>query len=202
MAQAPMERASGHRRQHLSYSLSGMEDHPPTDRHLSAVLGAADADLLTVISILALSGMRFGELRRLRVAHCDDGAFRISAHAENHGSRAVPIHSAPARTAIRLTRGRAGDAFLIHDGAESERAPSPMQRQIDACRGTVGVRGPSPTVHSIRPWFVLKALDAGQPPGTVAAVVGHPHPDDARPNPTWDQRCACVEAVRLPPAIL
>jgi integrase len=179
-----------------------MEDHPLTDRHLSVALGAADAELLTVISILALSGMRFDELRRLRVAHCGDGAFRVGAHAENHGPREVPIHSALARTAIRLTRGRAGDAFLIRDGAEFERAPSPMQRQFDACREAVGVAGPSPTIHSIRPWFVLNALDAGQPPGTVAVVVGHVRPDDARPKPTWDQRCACVEAVRLPQATL
>ncbi len=48
------------------YGLRGTEDHPLTDRHLAALLGGADADLLAVIAILALSGMRCDELRRLR----------------------------------------------------------------------------------------------------------------------------------------
>ncbi|HYI81885.1 MAG TPA: hypothetical protein VEX11_01595, partial [Acetobacteraceae bacterium] len=125
MAPAPPERASGNRSQRPSYGPSGMEDHPLTDGHLSAVLGAADADLLAFISILALSGMRPDELRRLRVAHCGHGVFQVGAHVENHGPREVPIHSALARTTIRLARGRAGDAFLIRDGAESGPAPSP-----------------------------------------------------------------------------
>ena len=77
MAQAP---SSGPR---------GREDRPLTDRHLAALLGAADADLLAAIAILALSGMRFDELRRLRVAHCGRGSFRV-------GESARPT-SAPAR---------------------------------------------------------------------------------------------------------
>src|SRR5687767_3313788 len=90
-------------------------DRPMTDLHLSALLGVADADLLAVLSILALSGMRFAELRRLRVADCGRGAFRIGACAANQGPREVPIHSALVRTTIRLTRGRVGDGLLILD---------------------------------------------------------------------------------------
>jgi integrase len=204
MAPAPPERASGNRSQRPSYGPSGMEDHPLTDGHLSAVLGAADADRLAFISILALSGMRPDELRRLRVAHCGHGVFQVGAHVENHGPREVPIHSFPARTTIRLVRGRAGDAFLIRDGAESGPAPSPMQRQFDACLEAVGAVRLPPTIHGLRRWFVEKSLGAGQPPDTVATVVGavHPHGARWRPEPTWGQRCACVEAVHLPRATL
>src|SRR3954467_2298928 len=130
------------------------EDCPLTDLQLSALLGAANADLLAALSILALSGMRFAELRRLRVADCGRGAFRIVACAANHGPRAVPIHSALVRTTIRLTRDRVADAFLILDAAEFERAPSPMQREYDACRTAVGLVGPSLGIHSLRRWFV------------------------------------------------
>ena len=167
------------------HGLRGREDHPLTDRHLAALLGGADADLLAVIAILALSGMRFDELRRLRVAQCGRGTFRVGEYAANHGPREVPIHSALVRTTIRLTRGRVGDALLIRDGGDFERAPSPMQQRFDACRAAVGVVGPSPTIPGLRRWFVAAALESGQPPEAVAAVIGHVlRPGDARPKPT------------------
>src|SRR5215212_3407540 len=181
----------------------GRGDHPLTDRHLAALLGAADADLLAAISILALSGMRLEEARRLRVAQCGRGAFRVGGCAANHGPREAPIYSALVGTVLRLTRGRAGDAFLIGDGAEFGRAASETERRFDACRETAGVVGPSPDIHGLRRWFVAAALEAGQPPEAVAAVIGHVlRPGDTRPRPTWGQRCACVEAVHLPRATL
>ncbi len=138
MAQAP---SSGPR---------GREDCPLTDRHLAALLGGADADLLAAISILALSGMRFDELRRLRVAQCGRGSFRVGECRANDGPREVPIHSALAGTVLRLARGRAGDALLIGDGAEFGRAPSATERRFDACRAAVGVVGPSLRIHGLR----------------------------------------------------
>ncbi len=181
----------------------GTKDHPLMDGHLAALLGGADADLLAAISILALSGMRLAELRRLRVGQCGRGSFRVGACAANDGPREVPVHSALAGTVLCLTRGRAGDAFLIGDGAEFGRAPSATERRFDACRAAVGVVGPSLGIHGLRRWFVRTALVAEQPPDAVAAVVGHFRPPvDARPKPTWGQRCACVEAVQLPPATL
>ena len=203
MAQAPPERASsGHRPQGAPHGPRGREDHSLTDRHLAALLGGADADLLAVVAILALSGMRFDELRRLRVAQCGRGAFRVGECAANLGPREVPIHSALAGTVLRLTKHRAGDALLIGDGGDFGRAPSSMQERFDACRAAVGVVGPSLTIHGLRRWFVQTALEAGQPPDAVAAVIGHFRPGDARSKPTWGQRCACVEAVRLPKATL
>jgi integrase len=172
------------------------------DGHLAALLGGADADLLAAISIVALSGMRLDELRRLRVAHCGRGSFRVGECRANDGPREVPVHSALTGTVFRLTRGRAGDAFLISDGAGFGRTPSLTERRFDACRAAVGVVGPSLTIHGLRRWFVQTALEAGQPPDAVAAVIGHFRPGDARPKPTWGQRCACVEAVRLPKATL
>jgi integrase len=182
----------------------GTEDGPLTDGHLAALLGGADTDLRAAISILALSGMRFAEFRRLRVADCGRGAFRIAACATNHGPREVPIHAALVRTTVRLTRGRVGDAFLILDGTEFGRAPSPLRQRLDTYRERIGVAGPLLGIHGLRRWFVQKALAAGQPPHTVAAVIGHPRPEGVPPRraPTWEELRACIEAVHLPPATL
>ncbi len=67
----------------------GAKDHPLMDGHLAALLGGADADLLAAISIVALSGMRLDELRRLRVAHCGRGSFRVVL-PEGRGLRSRP----------------------------------------------------------------------------------------------------------------
>ena len=199
MDQPPPERASSENKPRGSAAgPRGREDHPLTDGHLAALLGGAEADLLAVISILALSGMRFDEFCRFRGAQCGRGSFRVGACAANDGPREVPLHSALAGTVLRLTRGRAKDAFLIAEGADFGQSPSALERRFDACRAAVGMAEPSPGIHGLRRWFVRTALDAEQPPDVVAAVIGQLLPGDARPRPTWGQRCACVEAVRLP----
>ena len=203
MAQALPERASGANTNRDPFSRPrAAKDHPLTDWHLLALFSAADSDLLAAISILALSGMRLAELRRLRVAQCGRGAFRVGACAANEGPREVPLHSALAGTVGRLTRGRAKDAFLIAEGADLGQSRSALERRFDACRAAVGVVGPSPGIHGLRRWFVRTAVDAEQPHDVIAAVVGLSRSEDARPKPTWGQRCTCVEAVRLPQATL
>jgi len=150
------------------------------------------------MSILALSGMRLGELRRLRVAQCGRGSFRVGECRANDGPREVPVHSALAETVARLTSGRAKDAFLIAEGADFGHTPSALERRFDALwAAAVGAVGPVPGIHGLRLWFVAAALEAGQPPDAIAAVVGLFRPEQGRPMPTWGQRRACVEAVRL-----
>ncbi len=178
----------------------GVVGQPLVDGHLAALLRGADPDLLAVVSILALSGMRLDELRCLRVAQCGRGSFRIAECAANLGPREVPVHSALVGSVLHLTGRRAGDAFLIGDGAGFGRAPSRTERRFDACRALVGAAGPLLGIHGLRRWSVRAALDAEQPPDAIAAVIGHLVADDARPKPTWGQRRACVEAVRLPQA--
>ena len=205
MAQAPPERASdGNRPRGAASGPRGRGGHPLTDGHLLALLGAADPDILAAISILALSGMRLAELRRLRVAQCGRGSFRVGECRANDGPRAVPVHSALAGTVARLTGGRAKDAFLIDGGGDFGRSPSALERRFDALwAAAVGAAWPSPGIGGLRLWFVAGALEAGQPPDAIAAVVGLFRPGEgARPMPTWGQRRACVQAVTLPQAAL
>jgi integrase len=157
--------------------------------------------------LLALSGLRFEELRRLRVVDCGRGALNVRACAANRGRRReVPLHGALARIVIRLTKGRPANAFLFRDGAEIEGAPSLLLRRFDALRRTLGAAGPSCGIHSLRRWFVRTALEAEQPPQVVAAVIGQDYaPGDGAPfeqRPRWGELCVCVARVRLPGAAL
>ena len=203
MAEPLPERASsGHRPRGPASGPRGRQDLSLTDGHLLALLGAADPDLLAVVSILALSGMRLADLRRLRVAQCGRGSFRVGECRGNDGPREVPIHIALAGTVARLTGGRAEDAFLIAAGADFGQPRSALERRFDALwAAAVGATWPSPGIGGLRLWFVAAALEAGRPPDAIAAVVGLFRPGEgARPKPTWGQRRACVEAVRLPEA--
>ena len=150
--------------------------------------------------------MRFDGLRRLRVAQCGRGAFRVGACAANDGPREVPVHTALAGTVSRLTGGRAKDAFLVAEGADFGQARPALERRFDALWAAAAVAGagwpPSPGIGGLRLWFVAAALEAEQPPDVVAAVIGLFRPgEEARPKPTWGQRGACVEAIRLPEAM-
>src|SRR3712207_4321233 len=145
MAQALPECASsGNTPRGTSSDPRGKRDRPLTDGHLLAQLAAADRDLLAAISILALSGMRLAELRRLRVGQCGRGSFRVGECRANDGPREVPVHSALAGTVLRLTSGRAVDAFLIGDGADFGQSRSALERRFDALwAAAVGAAGPS-----------------------------------------------------------
>ena len=117
MAQVPAEHSSdGNKARGPASGPRGGGDRPLTDGHLLALLGAADPDLHDAMLILALSGMRLAELRRLRVGQCGRGAFRVGGCAASDGARAVPVHTALAGTVLRLTSGRAGNAFVFAEG--------------------------------------------------------------------------------------
>ncbi len=182
MAQPPPERAiGGNKPRGCSTDPRGREDHPLTDGHLLALLGEADPALRDAIAVLALSGMRLAELRRLRVGQCGREAFRVAACAANGGPRAVPVHTALTETVARLTSGRAKDALLIAESAASEPSRPALERRFDGL-WAAAAGWPSPGIGALRLWFVGAALEAGQPPDAIAAVVGLFRPGEgARP---------------------
>ena len=82
------------------------------------------------------------------------------------------------------------------------RSRSTLERRFGALwAAAVGAAWRSPGIHGLRLWFLAAALEAGRPPDAIAAVVGLPRPERGRPLPTWGQRRACVESVRLPEAM-
>ena len=123
MAQAPPERASdGNNARSASSGPRRGEPHPLTDGHLLALLGAADPALRDAISVLALSGMRLAELRRLRVGQCGREAFRVALvhkSADDRGAAAIATCEAMRRDtgmpsrAIRLSTEQATRASVF-----------------------------------------------------------------------------------------
>ena len=131
-------------------------DHPLTDRNFVALLGAADADLLAAISILALSGMRLDELRRLRVAQCGRGAFRVGECAANHG---------PPRGADPQRPG--GDRAPLDQGTRGGRLPDRRRRRVRA-----GALGDGAAVRRVPPGNDGRGRAVARHPRPAAVVRG------------------------------
>jgi integrase len=184
-----------------------------TDQEMLTLLhGDADIELHDAIRVAALSGMRREEIYTLTVADCADGQFDIRRSKTIAGVRKVPIHSDLAAIVSRRIEGKAPTDYLFHEAVMppigQDRGMAAGQRFI-RYRRKLGVDDCDPgqrhsrvDFHSFRRWFVSQARQAGIDRATVAACVGHEvgnlTDDVYSSGPSWDQRRACVEAVRLP----
>ena len=122
MAQAPPERASddGNKARSAASGLRGRgEPYPLTDGHLLALLGGAAPDLRDAISILALSGMRLAELRRLRVAHEQHKEREAEARGERRHVQRI-VRATPAGTGNRVDSDQFR-AFLDRAGLQASK---------------------------------------------------------------------------------
>jgi integrase len=184
-----------------------------TDTELAKLLaGGADAVLADFIRIGALTGARLESIARLRVRHCQDGAFDIRRDKTRAGTRKVPIHSqlVPLIAARCAGKGLDDYLFTLRETTAGSRSASISKRfrtyriglGIDDVRD--GRRGSLVNFHSLRHWFVTAALRAGQPDHVVQQVVGHAAESLARRvyfgGDTLETLRACVETVRLPGA--
>jgi integrase len=171
-----------------------------TTAHLWKLLdGTPDRHIHDTAMMLSLSGMRFDELRALKVNESRDGIFRVRASEVNRQARReVPVHSALADTMDRLTAGRRANAMLMRD---YQRMSPSLRHRFDAQRERVGLPETGCGIESLRPWFVRQAMAAGQASAVIAAVVGVFRDDVLLiPGPSWADLCACVESVTLPTA--
>lgn len=90
-------------------------------------------------------------------------------------------------------------------GSSPPPPPPGWRRDLNLDARQEGRRQSDADFHSFRRWFATKAEQAGQPPHTISAVLGH---EEGRggmtlgvysAGPSLEQRRAVVEAVRLPP---
>lgn len=173
------------------------------------------ADLAAVMRIAAYSGMRIDEIACLRVDDCVEGAFNIRAAKTPAGIRKVPIHPELAVLVRNQVAGRSGREFLFPniptppEGSRNERS-MPWVKAFVRYRRGIGVdereegkRQARTDFHSFRRWFITKAEQASIPKETIASVVGHERAGVTfgvySGGPSWEQRTACVEAVKLEP---
>lgn len=193
------------------------QERPFTDDEVVRLLaGPADAVLADLMRMAALSGARLEELFTLRVRDCNltpgEEAFTIPKGKTASAARTVPIHPDTLPIFVRRCADKAAGDFLFHEegseGPGGERSMA-VSKRFGYYRQRIGVedrpegkRRSLVNFHSWRRWFATKAEQAGQPMPVIDAVGGWKRPGMAAgrysAGPSFAQRRACVEAVRLP----
>jgi integrase len=186
-----------------------------TDEELLKLLdGAAEPLIADLVRMGALSGMRIGEMCRLKVRDCEGGLFAVRKAKTEAGIRKVPIHPDLRVIAVRRSRGKQPNVYLFDELKEPPPA-SPCERSMPAVKRfgrymrslgiaviLEGKRRSLVNFHSLRRYFITKAEQAGQPESIIASVVGHARQGMTlggySGGPSLAQLRACVEAVRLP----
>jgi integrase len=192
-------------------------ERPFTEAEIKTLLRADASPLLAdAMRIAALSGMRREEICLLRVADCTGCVFSVTAGKTKAAVRQVPIHSALTDLVTARCAGKPAEAYLFHELGPAPTAGqlrgrgAPLTQKFERFRTKLGIEDKSSkdqrrsrvNFHSFRRWFISQAEKAGQPPWTIASLVGHKRSGMTlgvySDGPSMEQRRACVEAVSLP----
>lgn len=199
------------------------KERPFTDEEVTALLYSPyparmrqdhRAQVVDVIKLCLLSGLRLEEAASLRVEDVSDGNIHVRQGKTASAIRAVPVHSELRGLIARRVKGKRPEDLLFHE-LKNEKAPSDvLGKRFARYRKNLGVhekvesnRRSLVNFHSCRRWFITSARHAGQPKETIRELVGHEDGDDNgsditfgvyTPGASEAQRRACVESVRLP----
>lgn len=199
-----------------------------TSAEMKKLLAGANGDMLTLIKIAALTGMRIEEVYGIRIRDVVDGFFMVRVGKTANAKRRVPIHADLKGIVKGLTEGKEPAAYLVDANAPviektALRSQAASKRFGTLRRGLGLDERPNGKLksnidfHSLRRWFIKSARDAllagatGYNPWTIADVVGH-EDDDLKdtlkmtlglyPGKSPDDALrACVAAVQLPSGI-
>lgn len=198
---------------------------PFTTDEMGKLLAGAQGDMLTLIKMAALTGMRIEEVYGLRVRDVVDGFLVVRVGKTANAKRRVPIHADLKATVEALTKDKKPGAYLfdpeaqvvektgLRSGAASKRFGT-YRRGLKLDERPNGKLKSNIDFHSLRRWFIKEARNAllngatGYNPWTIADVVGH-EDDDLKdtlrmtlglyPGASPDDALrACVATVKLP----
>ena len=190
---------------------------PFTDDEIKVLLsGPAKPTLRDMMLLAALTGMRQAEIGNLKVRDAEGGVFVVTKSKTTAGERSVPIHPDLTALVARRVEGKAADDYLLEELTAPASRPerrgykvaewfTAYRRDLNLDARQEGRRQSDADFHSFRRWFATKAEQAGQPPHTISAVLGHKEGRGGMTlgvysaGPSLEQRRAVVEAVRLPP---
>lgn len=196
---------------------SNAEKRPFSDDEIKALLsGPAKPTLRDMMLLAALTGMRQAEIGNLKVRDAEGGVFVVTKSKTTAGERSVPIHPDLTALVARRVEGKAADDYLLEELTAPASRPerrgykvaewfTAYRRDLNLDARQEGRRQSDADFHSFRRWFATKAEQAGQPPHTISAVLGHKEGRGGMTlgvysaGPSLEQRRAVVEAVRLPP---
>lgn len=147
-------------------------------RYLSAdesvrLVRACDSDFRKIVHGALLTGLRWGELRRLRVADVDLTAGTVHVlEAKSGRPRHVHLSADGVALFASLCAGRAGSAlvFTRHDGREWR--ASEQARPLAAACAQAKI-APGITFHGLRDSYASALAMKGVPMGVIAAQLGH-----------------------------
>ncbi len=159
----------------------------PSLAEVNAILAAAGEPLRTFLAALAFTGMRVGELQRLRVEDVDlAGGWvhivsRTGAETKTRESRKVPIHPRLLAVLRAYPRPRSGWFFTaeVSDKHPTRGRPLSAKRINDRLArvlerlGLPAGRESGFVAHSLRHFFETFAVNAGVPQRAVDSWLGH-----------------------------
>jgi integrase len=188
-------------------------ERPFTDAELVALLnGGGSEEMLQVMWIGALSGMREEEIFQLKVRDCADSVFNVRRSKTGAGQRKVPIHSKLEGIVVARCKGKGAEDYLFHEAnntgwggtrsmAFSKRFAT-YRKKLGVHEVIEGKRRSLVNFHSFRRWFATKAEQAGNLENIVHRVLGQKLTGMAfgtySGGALEGQLRKCVESVRAP----
>lgn len=163
-------------------------DKPPVERQpcpgpaeVARLLAAAPPALRAPLAVLAYTGLRAGELCRLRPGDVRDGfahvVNRAGAETKTRRSRAVPVH--PRLAAVLGGLPPHVREWLFEEAAGRPLSTKTLHARFVKLAGSLGLptgRGTGYVVHSLRHFFETRCVNGRVPQVVVDRWMGH------RPN--------------------
>ena len=164
---------------------------PFTEKELSRVLQAADAEWSSIILFGLYTGQRLGDVARLSWANVDVQAKEICIQTRKTGRIVrIPIAGPLASHIKKLPSGDAHSLIHPRAAAHAEKNPSTLSRQFSELLASVGLaekrtHAPSKsgrsaqrtqaalTFHSLRHTATSMMKNAGVSPAIVQDIIGH-----------------------------
>jgi integrase len=136
-----------------------------------AALSGTRAHLRPLITLAIYTGMRRGELLKLRRSHVDFGLNLINVKQTKTGKdRTVPMDVSVRETLIRLCEGLSDDDFVFINPQTGVQLTDVKRGFRSACRET-GIL--NLTFHDLRHTFGTRLADAGVDIVKIAELMGH-----------------------------
>jgi integrase len=174
------------------------------ERLLRSVAAGARAKHRAIVFLLAVYGVRRGQIARLRVDDIDWTARTILFRGHKRGKPILHLLEPAVADALavylRVERPASNDmhVFLGDRVSHSRLSPASIYRVVRACMVTAGL--PPRSANSLRHGFASRLLRAGQSLKTIADLLGHRSFDTVAVYAKVDQPRLLEVAVEWPGA--
>jgi integrase len=170
---------------------------PDEEQRLFAVLSGSRSHLRPIVVLALNTGMRRGEILRLKWEHVDFHTNEIKAtHTKGHRDRFIPMNKRVREVLLELRQSSEGE--FLFPGRKEGSSIGDIKKAFNAACRDANIEGFR--FHDLRHTFGTGAADAGIALTAVAAVMGHAdiHTTMRYAHATDEGRRRAVEAVEIP----